>query len=29
MEFAHYDEVPAHARDKIIAESKAAASREG
>jgi elongation factor G len=29
MEFAHYDEVPAHARDKIIAESKAAAGREG
>jgi elongation factor G len=29
MEFSHYDEVPAFARDKIIAEAKAAASREG
>jgi elongation factor G len=29
MEFAHYDEVPAHARDKIIAEAKAAAGRVG
>ena len=29
MEFAHYDEVPAYARDKIIAEAKAAAGREG
>jgi elongation factor G len=29
MEFAHYDEVPAYARDKIIAEAKAAAAREG
>ena len=29
MEFSHYDEVPAFARDKIIAEAKAAAGREG
>jgi elongation factor G len=29
MEFSHYDEVPAYARDKIIAEAKAAAGREG
>jgi hypothetical protein len=29
MEFAHYDEVPAYARDKIIAEAKAVAGREG
>jgi elongation factor G len=29
MEFAHYDEVPAYERDKIIAEAKAAAGREG
>ena len=29
MEFAHYDEVPAYERDKIIAEAKAAAAREG
>jgi hypothetical protein len=24
MEFSHYDEVPAHLRDKIVAASKAA-----
>jgi elongation factor G len=29
MEFSHYDEVPAFVRDKIIAEAKAAADREG
>jgi elongation factor G len=29
MEFAHYEEVPAYARDKIIAEARAAAGREG
>jgi hypothetical protein len=29
MEFSHYDEVPAFVRDKIIAEAKTAADREG
>jgi len=29
MEFSHYDEVPAFARDKIIADAKAAAGQEG
>jgi hypothetical protein len=28
MEFSHYDEVPAHERDRIVAEAKVAAEAE-